>query len=449
MKSQVGTEYIVVYGIILLTIVIIGGSLYSLGVFNAGSGTKKVNTGLNNFVVIDWKAEKSNESVILNDTKKITIYNPNNYELTDFQVEMNISYQNGMKSNFSDIKFEDGDGNTIPYWIEEKVDGEYAIVWIKVPYIPANGGDATVYMYWGNPNAISESNGSAVFDFFDGFNGDELNTSKWWISSGASATESNGELCVSVSGDNTYQGIIALKSFEINKVQAKVRIRARTVGSANDNDISVGLSSKNNEISRFANIWLGDSEDSSQNGDVNMNGNVLYSFNDNRPSTNYMNVYFRFVSGDIRVIKGSEDTGIINYTHSNTTGYITIESDSSSANGFCLDYIFVYKYAPSEPTYQISNIELNTPKELIIQLSPKTYSVSNVAVKVKYNGVTNDCSAPPTMHQGEKYEVKCIIPNSGSLKPGDPYRVEVSISYTNAMSGLKHEERGIFSGVIE
>jgi len=36
-------------------------------------------------------------------------------------------------------------------------------IWVKVPYIPANG-TATIYMYYGNPNLLSESNIDTVFD---------------------------------------------------------------------------------------------------------------------------------------------------------------------------------------------------------------------------------------------------------------------------------------------
>ena len=64
-----------------------------------------------------------------------------------------------------------------------------ATVWVKVPSIPA-GGTINVYMYYGNPAALSASNGNAVFDFFDDFSGD---LSKWTVVGGTWAVES-GEL---------------------------------------------------------------------------------------------------------------------------------------------------------------------------------------------------------------------------------------------------------------
>lgn len=51
-----------------------------------------------------------------------------------------------------------------------------AIVWVKIPEIPASS-TQTIYMYYGNPEASSLSNGEMTFDFFDDFN--TFNTSIW------------------------------------------------------------------------------------------------------------------------------------------------------------------------------------------------------------------------------------------------------------------------------
>ena len=70
---------------------------------------------------------------------------------------------------------QDGDEEIeIPYWIEDKVDGSWAYVWVKVPEIPANN-NATIYMYYGNPLATSESNNISVFDYFTDFDSDDGN----------------------------------------------------------------------------------------------------------------------------------------------------------------------------------------------------------------------------------------------------------------------------------
>ena len=64
-----------------------------------------------------------------------------------------------------------GDGTTLlDYWIESWDNlGDTAIVWVKVPSVPALG-TATLYMYYGNPSANDAADGSATFAFYDDFN---------------------------------------------------------------------------------------------------------------------------------------------------------------------------------------------------------------------------------------------------------------------------------------
>ncbi|MEM3455459.1 MAG: LamG domain-containing protein, partial [Candidatus Micrarchaeia archaeon] len=48
--------------------------------------------------------------------------------LTDYQVALNITYNSHMQLDFDDIRFVQG-GTKLPYWIEDKVDGQWAYVW--------------------------------------------------------------------------------------------------------------------------------------------------------------------------------------------------------------------------------------------------------------------------------------------------------------------------------
>jgi len=46
----------------------------------------------------------------------------------------------------------------LSYWMERKVDGQYADFWVKVPSIPASPGKTTIYIYYGNPQATRADN---------------------------------------------------------------------------------------------------------------------------------------------------------------------------------------------------------------------------------------------------------------------------------------------------
>lgn len=102
--------------------------------------------------------------------RPITINNSNNSNtLENYQVQVNVAYDDDMRADFGDLRFCDNDGVTeLSYWIENYSENSNAAVWVKVPSIPAND-NHTIYMYYGNSYAETGSDGSAVFEFFDNF----------------------------------------------------------------------------------------------------------------------------------------------------------------------------------------------------------------------------------------------------------------------------------------
>ena len=109
--------------------------------------------------------------------RTIAIDNSNNSNaLTDYQVKIDLDNSNfdfsKAKSDWSDIRFLDSDDSTsLDYWIEKwDSTNNQAVVWIKVPDIPASS-IYDIYMYYWNNNATSESNWGNTFIFFDGFEG--------------------------------------------------------------------------------------------------------------------------------------------------------------------------------------------------------------------------------------------------------------------------------------
>ena len=125
--------------------------------------------------------------------KEITITEISGNALTDYQVKIEVGYEPQMKSDFSDLRFTDSDGITLlNYWVEEYTEESSATVWVKVPEIPASG-VKKIYMYYGNSGAASLSDGDAVFEFFDDFEDDSID-SKWSFQGLSSYEESGGSL---------------------------------------------------------------------------------------------------------------------------------------------------------------------------------------------------------------------------------------------------------------
>jgi hypothetical protein len=65
-KAQGALEYLITYGWAILIIVIIGGALFALGVFNPATwGSNKRATGFSSIQVNDWKVNSSGLSLVI------------------------------------------------------------------------------------------------------------------------------------------------------------------------------------------------------------------------------------------------------------------------------------------------------------------------------------------------------------------------------------------------
>jgi hypothetical protein len=124
--------------------------------------------------------------------------------LTDYQIEVDVTFDTDMQPDFDDIRFTESNGLTLlPYWRESYTASSAAIFWVKVPSIPS--GTMTIYMYYGNSGVSSGSDGTATFDFFDDFGSD---LSKWNIHVGTdvgiNASDGNPAPCLEISGGSMY-----------------------------------------------------------------------------------------------------------------------------------------------------------------------------------------------------------------------------------------------------
>lgn len=124
-------------------------------------------------------------------SREVTINNPNSVELTGHATKIVVSYDSDMNSDFSDLRFGQGD-EELEYWIENKTNGEKAIVWVNITSIPSDG--TTITMYYGNSSASSLSNGHTTFIYFDDFDRSSLgaNYSTYQSTSGGSFGINNG-----------------------------------------------------------------------------------------------------------------------------------------------------------------------------------------------------------------------------------------------------------------
>jgi len=120
--------------------------------------------------------------------KSIGVKNSSSSDLTDFQVRVKVGYnttsgvdvscESHCQTDFDDIRFTNSDQTILlDHWREKYDLGTSSTFWVKIPSLPANS-TTTIYMYYGNLNAGTASNGENTFIFYDDFE-DRDYSDKW------------------------------------------------------------------------------------------------------------------------------------------------------------------------------------------------------------------------------------------------------------------------------
>jgi hypothetical protein len=68
-------------------------------------------------------------------------------EATNYQLELDISFETGMDDDFDNVNFTDVDENLLTFWLEEYVSTTSATFWVVIPNLAV--GDNEIFMTWG------------------------------------------------------------------------------------------------------------------------------------------------------------------------------------------------------------------------------------------------------------------------------------------------------------
>ncbi len=107
-----------------------------------------------------------------NKRQRVRIENADATAYTDAVVKLTVAYDADMQADFDDLRFTDASGTTtVPFFVDTYTASTEAVVWVKVPSLPASD-IATVFMYYNNAVASSTSSSTSTFiaadDFEDG-----------------------------------------------------------------------------------------------------------------------------------------------------------------------------------------------------------------------------------------------------------------------------------------
>ena len=421
--------------------------------------------------------------------RAVTIDNSSNAStLTDYQVSITLDTASliaagKMQSDCDDIRFTDSNNTELSYWIESGCNTTSTKIWIKVPSIPANA-TSTIYLYYGNDNVSSASNGDNTFEFFDDF--EDGTENKWDDVDGG----------WSVTNTDSYKGSYSYYGYD-DSTTLTMLIRPL------NNGTSISLASAH------LTLWVKFGEnnllhfpflpDSTQGGHIfavvaKDDGYWGYydgtAYNDFPVVTPYsastwykidvsfsvsLSKYWVWINNNLVTPTGL-DLKDSNGTLINT-GTLIFEAQAGNSSGTgqnnWIDNYFIRQYTPTEPTVTVSNDDVAQPFQ-IVQVDNNTtrlynysdspqqlklvvipaggggapggssglYTNSNMSVadgdyvEVQHNQDTNDYTATPWIYNSATGEWEQVDVSEGYVVGGYSFSYRLPITINNTGGAL-------------
>jgi len=258
----------------------------------------------------------------------------------------NVYLAGKCRTDFGDVRFCDDDGTTeLDYWMEEKVDSDYVVFWVEIAD-DLSTVNATVFVYYGNANATTTSNGDDTFVFFDDFIGDSLNLTKWVVREG-DVTVSDGELILT--GTTGTRGRIdGLVEFNPNSaVHAKSRLNIYShyqfpifTRISNDNTLSDAMGVYTNPFTAIFFISYNEGTFTATNITGSVPDTGVYRIWEIKWIANKVSLYVDKSHIVTHTTNVPDETQVCYFRETNVVGY-----------NVYVDWIFVRKYVDPEPAH--------------------------------------------------------------------------------------------------
>jgi hypothetical protein len=230
----------------------------------------------------------------------------------------------------------------LDYWIEDKVDGDYAIFWVEITD-DLSSNDVTIYIYYGNSTAVTTSNGLDTFLFFDDF----VNSNQWNLDAHAEVVGGQLHFSNGISQTGTYTKV----SYSFGSANLwRIMMKANVVSGVELDLWSTYISSSDYALlicSNTSNNWK-IRIDASTNADNNAFTNNVYYLWELRHGA--INEWQSF-QDRIQVGNDKIDAHV-------TTSPEPIRLGSYPSNSeVYIDWIFASKYVNPEPAHNIWGAE--------------------------------------------------------------------------------------------
>lgn len=361
-------------------------------------------------------------------TKKKAINISTNAGITpvNFQIHLNVSYDSDMQADFDDIRFLDfSETNQLVYWVSNKSNSNYANVWVK-SNDSITTAITTIWLYYGNPTALSESNGFDTFLVFDDFEDGDNTTRVSW-SEGYKSGSANCGFGVQNFQGSYIQNVSAVSAFsECSLVGGTIPLRnyVMEMDILQDYDENAaGYGPKHGtaeSTSQRTFISISRPENDILIGRVNVGFDGWITLTtDAIPSVNVFDQWIHFkneftqsatnISTYISHGKGNFNTafqGMVSASNLNNNGSIEITAIRGTAY---FDNILIREYFSGQIIYvpgpeQIKSVNIIVPQNITyynetIDLIVSTTDFSPDILKYSLNGAANITFTSPTTFQ--------------------------------------------------
>jgi hypothetical protein len=287
--------------------------------------------------------------------KTINLNVPSGTTPENYTILLNITYDSDMQTDFDDLRFIRYQDNTteLDYWIETKKNSNYANIWLQLQDSITTTDKTHAWMYYGNPTATNNSNGTKTFEFFDDFQETIYDDSKWGTNYEQGIDISDGILSTCNNWNTNGNYFATDTSFSAPMIaQAKARI----TDLSSDMDLSFGFQNV-----QTAQWWTNENcvwclFDSNGGGSANrkeIKTNGIQDSGNEATSSQWETHIIEYLTTGVNYY--DTNLGWLNSTRSTISPfYFSIVGDTDSSSRYVyIDYVLLRKYHESTPNYTI------------------------------------------------------------------------------------------------
>ena len=227
----------------------------------------------------------------------------------------------------SDIRVFDQNGNLMYFWIEEfDYTNQTAVIWVNL-----TTGSSELNIAYGNELATKSyyESGEQTFEFFDDFEGTELDTNKWTVSSGTPIVE-NGYLKF------TSDAVIYTDTKGFGHVY-KTKVRVPSFSSSTDGLFFHPITENIGATAPLRFSYAGDNYLYWYDG-------THYTLGSHSNDGLWHEITIAASSDGVCTIYW-DDSELAEYSESITANYLILSCDNDAGDEYYYDYVIVAKYA--------------------------------------------------------------------------------------------------------